>query len=153
MYLSGKKPQQIDIHRQRSNEQQRILSEVSHKNVPQNNRVSESNFERTDFDAGTGLVRYDRYGLLGNGMLNTGNLQHNHGNDDQTQYAGKYPRNKLDGAADVRFGLFLFYGGIGDSVLLFLSSPISRYSPHQCHGHPLITELSGIAALCMRSFF
>jgi hypothetical protein len=45
-------------------------------------------------------------------------LQHHHGEDDQSQYAGEYPYNGFDGAAGVSFDLILYQKSVGNIFLL-----------------------------------
>jgi hypothetical protein len=84
----------------------------------QHDRVRDKYINRTNLDTGMCLFRYRSDCFLYNVALHSVELQRGNGEDDQTQYADKYPQDSLDDPADVLIGHMLYQNGIGYMFLL-----------------------------------
>ncbi len=99
--------EQVYIRRQRPDRQQCVPPEVTNEEVPQDERVGESDADRTDLDAGVGFIRDRRDRLPCDGGLHPGDLQHQKCENDQSQYAGEQPQDDPDDTAGNRWCLLL----------------------------------------------
>jgi hypothetical protein len=93
---------QVYIRRQRSNRQQRVSAAVFNEQVAQDERVSETDAERTDLNAGMRFGRYQGDRLLRDGGLHPGDLQQQKCENHHTGYTRNHPEDDPDDASGNR---------------------------------------------------